>query len=536
MSRKTAIAIFAVTTLVLGILVLSFSFTRSEFQYGDNCAYVTLGIAFAQGQGFADISVPSRPHFLWWPPGFPLVIALFYSIFGPHWVALKLVFFILLYVSFFLFAAMLLRKGFGFWESGAVLAVVSLSSAIHLLSSYLYSETFFTALTLGFFWLADRWTGLRRRKIIILSLLAIYICAVRNLGLALPIAYAAYLMTNRQTRIWALLPLGLSGLYAAAIVMVPDLQVGSFLSFFGVHAANADTVAPVAARGFFSLLMDQAGRWMNILLRSLRGYGITLIPQALIQSAYALDSMTKLKAMLMGCVTLVVILGWMKSWKQFPLINLYAFFYMAILFAYGPLYVRLLTPLAPMLILYLFTGLKTAAMLAVRIIDRKTEFPRSASEGQSPRIGDRPFLHARKAFITVLAIAWALVAFDNAWWTFTTPRLYMPPQFGGEGYQRCLSWVKTNARPDDVVVCDVHSWLFLLRGGYNIPYYFTDVESNLLTFLDFFHARYLVIPAFRDPDFWYVETVRDLARRYPDHFRLAFGGNIDFSCVVEYMP
>ena len=523
-------------TLAIGILVLRFSFTTAEFQYGDNCGYLTLGMAFAQGQGFSDISVPGHPHFLWWPPGFPLAIALFYSLFGPHWVALKLVIFALLYVSFFLFTAMLLRKGYGARDSAAVLVVVSLSSAIHLLSSYLYSETFFTALTLGFFWLADRWSGLRRREIIVLSLMTIYICAIRNLGIALPLAFAAYLVMNRQTRLWVLLPAGLLACYAAVVLTVPELQVGSFLSFFGIHSAPGYSAGSTATGGTLASFTHRLDAWLHLLPHSLRGYGITLIPQALIQSAYALHSMTKLKAILMGGVTVAVFLGWLQSWKRLPLMNLYVVFYMAILFAYGPLYVRLLTPLAPMLILYLFTGLKTMAMFAAGMIDGKAILPQGPSSDHRPRIGRRPILTARTALITVLAIAWALVAVDNAWWTFTTPRRYMPPQFGDDAYQRCLSWVKGHARPDDVVVCDIHSWLFLRRGGNNIPYHFTDVESNLLTFLDFFTARFMVLPPFHDPDFWYLDTMRALARRNPDHFRLVFGGWIDSSCVVEYRP
>jgi hypothetical protein len=521
---------------ILAVLVLRFSFSITEHQYGDNCGYLTLGMAFANGLGFSDPSIPSHPHFLWWPPGFPLAIALFYKVFGPQWVLLKLLILILLYCSFFLFAALLLKRSIAFADTAAIIIVVSISSAIHSLSSYLYAETFFTALTLLFFWLFHYWANrLSYAKIVLLSICALYISTIRNIGMALPLALIAYFGMrlknghDRPARRWAVLPLLLIGCYAAVVLTVPELKVGSFQEFFGLHPAFQSPVAHVGeigrvAPGPLSLFYHRAGSWIAKTPNSLRGYGLTLIPQALIQSAYALHSMTRLKAVLMAAVTLVVLCGWIASWKRFPIINLYAFFYMAILMAYGPLYVRLLTPLAPFLILYLYTGLKTGVMAAADVFGK-----RQFAAGKAPGVA-----RVRRIFIALLAVAWALVAFDNAWWTFTTPRRYMPPQFGDQAYQNCLSWVTTHARADEVVVCDVYSWLFLLRGGQNVPYHFTAVESNMVTFLDFFKVKYLLAPPYHGTGFRYLDTVRNLARRDPGAFRVVFGGDIDSSCVIEY--
>ena len=74
---------FALIAALSGVVVLVIPFSFAIFQYGDNCGYMSLGIALAQGKGFVDPALPGSYHFLWWPPGFPLFIAFFVKIFGP---------------------------------------------------------------------------------------------------------------------------------------------------------------------------------------------------------------------------------------------------------------------------------------------------------------------------------------------------------------------------------------------------------------------------------------------------------------------
>ena len=105
------------TDLLLGsiallacILAFAFSFQSDLIQVGDASYYLMLGISLAQGKGLSDISMPDAPPKLWWPIGFPATIAVFFLIFGPQWVFLKILIFILLYVSLFYFAKIVLQK------------------------------------------------------------------------------------------------------------------------------------------------------------------------------------------------------------------------------------------------------------------------------------------------------------------------------------------------------------------------------------------------------------------------------------------
>jgi len=53
-----------------------------------------------------NLSDPSMSHYLWWPPGFPAVVAGWYLAVGPQWVALEIAVMALHLVSLWLFARM----------------------------------------------------------------------------------------------------------------------------------------------------------------------------------------------------------------------------------------------------------------------------------------------------------------------------------------------------------------------------------------------------------------------------------------------
>lgn len=508
--------------LVPAVLVLLFSFSYELFQYGDNCGYLTLGMSFAQGKGFTDISIPGNPHFLWWPPGFPLFVTLFYTALGAHWVILKLLIFGLLYVGFAGFATIVKKRENDTLKAGAVLLLLSLSAPVHLLSSYLYSEAFFLAVSLFFFVLWHRWRDeLNGGKVFLLSFTALYVGAIRNAGIALPLALGIYLLLprplNRTTvpRRYGLLPLVLLAAYVWIVMSVPALQVESFQSFFGRGTVPARVLplgAPSSVSENTGAATSQAVRVLGPaaakLARSVRGYVLTLVPQTIAQSSYELAPMSKIKAAFMAVLSMIVLIGWLGTWRRYMLLNLYASIYFGVLLLYGPMYVRLLVPLVPAIVLYCYSGL---AWLAGRLIPN------------------------RKARTAVVAGLWLLLIVDNAAWTFTNPRKYMTVHFGDEKYQQCIEWVIDNANENDVVVSQIHSYMFLRRGKYNIPYHFTSVPNEIITFLDFWDARYLMIsPFYQRPRYTYMSTVREAIARYPERFRTVFG-DVGESAVVEYV-
>ena len=492
-----------------------FPYEFDIFQYGDNCGYMSLGVALSQGEGYTDPALPGKIHFLWWPPGFPTAIALFHSIFGPNWALLKLLIFIGVYVGFVLFARVLYEGSAGLRDSALVLAAVSLSSQIHLLSSYLFSEIFYVTMSLLFFYVWHRWRdSLTVGRIVVLSFFALWVASVRNIGLSLPLALTAYLALRRgdggtswRRYLW-LLPLSLLAVYAVCVLTIPQLKVESFACFFGLHPKFGHEATSGDTAGLWSLLASRTDRWLGKVPHSLRGYGLSLIPQAVIRSSYDLWSMSKLKAVVMLLVTATVFAGWVVTLRRFLLENLYVALVILVLMVYGPLYVRLLVPIVPFLFRYFYSGLKCTVELTIR---------------------------NRKAATVILTVLWCCVIGDNAARTFTDPHRTMPAQFGDREYQQCLAWVIEEVPPGEVVVSQVHSYLYLKRGEYSLPYLGATTPDEVVTYLDCHDVDYLIVsPFYQRPTYTFMDYVRQAAAHYPDRFRRVYGGRHAESYVLRY--
>lgn len=505
---------FFLIAAMSAVLILLFSFSFDIFQYGDNCGYMTLGIAFANGEGFTDAALPGSPHFLWWPPGFPLFIALFYKIIGPQWQVLKLLIFIMLYVSFALYAQVIYEQEKKYVKTAAILLALCFSSGVRLLSSYLYSEIFYIICSLIFFFVWYKWKDrLTSGKIVLLSLFAIYISSVRLIGMSLPVALAFYLLFftkgNKLSKRYSIIPIILLAIYIYVTIFVSPFKVDSFHATIGLNPQFSSAITGTYT-GDQITTTHVISHYANMLTRSLRGYGFTLIPQALIRNAYDMFEMNKLKAVIMAIVTSFVIIGWYVTLRKNRLMNIYVLLYMSVLFVHGPLYVRLVVPIIPFLFLYFYNGLERV----VSIIIKKEHIAAG-----------------------VLIVLWAGVVFDNAFLSFTDPYRTMPPQFGDNGYQECIEWIVDNTREEEVVVSQVNSYLFLRRGKYCLPYFGAETLNEIITYLDIYKVKYLIIsPFYSRSHYAYMEYVIKIVEEYPEGFKRVFEGENGESYVVEYYP
>lgn len=504
---------FILIATVTAILILLFSFSFDIFQYGDNCGYMALGIAFAEGKGFIDPALPGLHHFLWWPTGFPLFISMFYKVFGAQWNLLKLLIIIILYTSFTLYAINLYNREKKLIKATSILLSLCFSSGIHLLSSYLYSETFFIACSLIFFFVWHKWKGsLTLWKVVSLSLFAVYIGSIRLIGMSLPLAFVFYLLfftkEEKYLKVYSLIPCILLTVYIVISLFVPACKVGSFRA-----AAGLDPQFRSIITGEYTGESITAGhliiRYIEKTIHFLRGYGLTLIPQALIRSAYDMYEMNKLKAVIMAIVTTIVATGWFTTLKKYRLMNIYVFLFMSALFVYGPLYVRLVVPIIPFLFLYFYSGLETI-------------------------IGF--FIKKKFLALNVLALIWTMVIFDNAFRTFTDPHKTMPSNFGDHQFQQCIEWVVDNAKPKEVVVCQIHSYLYLRRGQYCLPYNYAKTVNEFMSYLDENKAKYIILsPYYHRAHYTYMNRTIDAIYTYPNNFKKVFGEDDDESYILEYI-
>ena len=182
---------------------------------------------------------------------------------------------------------------------------------------------------------------------------------------------------------------------------------------------------------------------------------------------------------------------------------------MVILLFFSPIYVRRLIPIIPFLFLYLYSGLE----MSLSLLTKKKLFKN-----------------------TVLFILWAGVIFDNAHRTFTDPHRTMPPRFGDNTYQECLEWTAHNSKPKEVVVCQIHSYLYLLRGQYCLPYnYYVKTANEFISYLDEHNVKYLVVsPFYHRAHDTYMASALEAVKTYPDNFNRVFGDENARSYVLEY--
>ncbi len=502
------ISLLAFTITVLWI------FSPIIFQYGDNCGYMTLAVAFAKGQGFTDPALPGSFHFLWWPPGFPLFMASFVKLFGPHWTAIKIIILVFLFTTLFFYSRLIYQKEVSLLKTVAILLTLCFSSAIHLLSSYLYSETFFIVVLILFITLFYNWKPKHSLvKIIFLSLIAVYLCTIRLIGICLPLAFAFYLFFfkekgNKKSSpyVW-LIPLILLSTYLLLALFYPPCKVTSLRATIGLNnqftsvlLRSKEIDATTEASLFFL--------YWNKLLLFLRGYGLTLIPQAIMGSLYDLFTMNPAKALLMAIISLTTFIGYIVSFKKYCFINCYSLLFMGVLFVYGPHYVRLAVPLVPFLILYFYNGLDWTLTLLFR---------------------------NKKVHSLMLLSLSIIVIGDNLYKSITNPQKTMPAQFGNDAYQQALTWTADNTNPKDIVVCQTHSYLYLLRGPYCIPYNYATTVNEFLSYLDEHQAQYIVVsPFYHRAHDTYMDYSYKAIEEYPKKFVKVFGKDGSSVSVYAY--
>ena len=304
-----------------------------------------------------------------------------------------------------------------------------------------------------------------------------------------------------------MIPFSLLTIYISAIIFYQPLQVGSFRTTIGLQSHDTSGIAGTLSGGSVSVssTLVYALEKLEIFIR---GYGLTLIPQSMVRTLYDCYPMNKIKAVVMAIITCMVIAGWFLAWRKNRLLNIYIFLYMVILCAYRPLYVRLLVPIIPFLFLYLFLGIEWVIFTMVK---------------------------SKKSAMIIFNIVWSLVIIDNVYLSFTNPQKTMPAQFGDKGYQDCIEWVVKNSKPDQVIVSQVSSYLFLRRGKYSIPYFGAKTSNEILSYLDIYKVKYLIIsPFYRRSRYTYMTYVKQAVQDYPERFKNVFRDDKDGSYVLEY--
>ncbi|MDX5324978.1 MAG: phospholipid carrier-dependent glycosyltransferase [Bacteroidota bacterium] len=207
--------LFVILAVFLG--VYQYTFNENLNTGGDNAGYYILGKSIKEGLGYSDIHFPDMPPANHFPPGYPMILALF-MVFSETITFLKVVNGLFLLgsslVFFQIFRRLTESRPMAF--AGSILMLLN----VHLLSysSIMMSEIpflFFSALALLWFIRTEKRTDFYRDPNFYLFLLAtVFSYHIRTAGIALVGGFGLYLLIRRR---WSYLVAFVGGFFALCL-------------------------------------------------------------------------------------------------------------------------------------------------------------------------------------------------------------------------------------------------------------------------------------------------------------------------------
>ena len=139
---------FAVFISISFVLVFSYIFDKNLNVGGDNASYYILAKSIASGEGYSNIHFPTPVPNTHFPPGYPLILAIFMTIGLNSIVSLKVVTGLFLWGSLLLFFKLLMRLKDNFWLAGFTTFLVLINFHVLSYSTIMMSEMPFLFFTL----------------------------------------------------------------------------------------------------------------------------------------------------------------------------------------------------------------------------------------------------------------------------------------------------------------------------------------------------------------------------------------------------
>jgi 4-amino-4-deoxy-L-arabinose transferase-like glycosyltransferase len=212
--------LFFLAAILLSSCLLSYLVLRTDRfgAYHDDGIYVTTARAIAEGQGYRIISLPGEPHQTKYPPFYPFLLSLIWSVYPafPQNLTWMMLLSVIATLSFLLVAWRYLVKNdyAGHGEALIVVALTALNWRTMILATSVYSEMLFALLAVAALHLVEKHerdtnpslTGVLAGTLIGLAFLT------RSSGIALVFSAAVYFGIRRQWK-RGLLPVALASLF-----------------------------------------------------------------------------------------------------------------------------------------------------------------------------------------------------------------------------------------------------------------------------------------------------------------------------------
>jgi hypothetical protein len=457
-SRRTLVILLAAicgVALLLGIL----AFDKLPSTIGDNAEFVILGRALVEGKGFRNISHPDARPATKYPPGFPVMLAAWATLFGSSVVSMKVhvvVCYVVAVGATFLLGRRLLGDALGM--TAALLLTSSWTVLMYshqVLSDIPYMMVSLVAVLLL--------TGLPegRRTMIAAILITIWAYFVRTAGFSLVAASVIFLVLKGRKR-QGLVLLGGFVLVSVLWAVRNYAMTGESSRYMHVLLA-ANPYDPDKGLVSFGGLIGRA--WKN-----LAGYAGWLLPLNVLPAAVDAAGEaggTALRTVI-SLVTLgIAVLGGFTLRRKTQLLNLYLVIYFVMYLAWPDVWMseRFMIPVAPFLAIYLFAGCR-------RIVG---------------------YFEA-KYLVAVILCAVLVLTNVGKLVDYTRRDRGYPP--GWSEYLETASWVRQNTPEQSVVMCRKPFMFFLFSNRKTISYPFTRDGAVMRKYLADERPDYIVLDDF----------------------------------------
>lgn len=443
----------------IATLVVIVSFDPLPSPIGDNAEFAILARAVASGHGLRYLNHPNLIPATKYPPGFPLMLAMWIPFFGGSVLTLKVVVavcFVLLVPLTFLLS----RKFLGTSESviAALLVATSAGVATTLVGVVNYSNEILSDVPYALFSVAgillltdsrragSRWAGLA---------LIMWAYVVRTAGISLVAAAVVYLFLKshrREALVLASSCVAFSALWALRNFMV----AGEGGRYFQVLLAKNPYDPGLGTVGALDVL-----RRVGI---NLYGYATGMLQENILPGLVGL--LGRSVAAKLGCLVLLgpVVLGAYDLRGRALLPNLYVVLYVATYLLWPQVWLsgRFMVPIAPIAAFYFVAGV-------LGLFDR---------------------LKVEKLAALVVC---AVIAAPNIYSTSAYATRERGYSAGWNHYLSGAVWARDNTPAESVFLCRSAFMFYIFSERKAIQYPFTRDESEMRSYLFKWHPDYIVV-------------------------------------------
>lgn len=455
-TSRSRLAVFLIAICGIALLAGILSFDELPSVIGDNAEFVILARALAQGQGFRYINHPDLRPATKYPPGFPAFLAGWSLIFGDSIKSMKINV-LVCFVAAAGLTFLLGRRLIGDHLAALAAIAIAISSSVLEYSHQVLSDVPYMLFSLLALYLMI--TGARGSRTALAGLaLCIWAYFARTAGASLVLASVVFLLLRSRRREAVILIcsfLAVSGLWA-----IRNYTVAGEGSRYLNVLLSANPYDPDKGTVTFSGLAARA--WTNG-TAYLGGLLPTVVLPTLVKPIrnFGEIAMTSLVSVL---IMVIVVFGAIALRRKALLVSIYVVLYMAIYLGWPEVWrsERFMIPLAPVLAIYLFAGIRWL-------------------------LG---FFGARGIAVTVVC---ALLALTNVFSLYRYVGRTRGYPDGWVRYFDAATWISENSDEDAVVLCRKPFLFYLYSNRRTIAYPFTRDKKAMREYLLEASPDYIVL-------------------------------------------